>query len=81
MLNQKSKKKIITFLFIFILGGMVLQINLFMRTADAQSGNNWYVGKGVASIVIDHPVGGFTEVFNTHVSGDEKNTCGVLLGI
>ncbi|CAG8581519.1 1343_t:CDS:2 [Paraglomus brasilianum] len=27
---------------------------------------DWYVGKGVASIVIDHPVGGFTEVFNTH---------------
>src|ERR687889_172132 len=47
MLNRKSKKRIITFLFIFIIGGMALQINHFMGTAEAQSGNNWYVGKGV----------------------------------
>jgi hypothetical protein len=29
---------------------------------------DWYVGKGVASAVVDHPVAGLIEVFNTHVS-------------
>ncbi|CAG8537943.1 7411_t:CDS:2 [Funneliformis caledonium] len=27
---------------------------------------DWYVGKGVASAVVDHPVAGLIEVFNTH---------------
>lgn len=29
---------------------------------------DWYVSKGVASAVVDHPVAGLIEVFNTHVS-------------
>ncbi|CAJ0907164.1 9965_t:CDS:2 [Entrophospora sp. SA101] len=28
---------------------------------------DWYVGKGVASAVVDHPVAGLIEIFNTHV--------------
>ncbi|CAG8452531.1 10014_t:CDS:2 [Acaulospora morrowiae] len=27
---------------------------------------DWYVGKGIASAVVDHPVAGLIEIFNTH---------------
>lgn len=46
MLNQNSKKKMIAFLFVFIIGTMALQINTFFGNVYAQS-NVWYVGKGV----------------------------------
>ena len=47
MLHKKSEKKIIAFFLIFTLGTMALQVNQFMGSANAQSDNNWYVGKGV----------------------------------
>ena len=47
MLHKKSEKKIIVFFLIFTLGTMALQLNHFMGTVNAQSDNNWYVGKGV----------------------------------
>ncbi|RGB31621.1 Endonuclease/exonuclease/phosphatase [Rhizophagus diaphanus] len=37
---------------------------------------DWYVSKGVASAVVDHPVAGLIEVFNTHTHagyGSKKN--------
>lgn len=47
MLHKKSEKKIIAFFIIFTLGTMALQVNQFMGPVNAQSDNNWYVGKGV----------------------------------
>ncbi len=47
MLRKKSEKKIIAFFLIFTLATMALQVNQFMGTVNAQTDNNWYVGKGV----------------------------------
>nr|CAG8466628.1 8362_t:CDS:2 [Entrophospora candida] len=43
---------------------------------------DWYVGKGVASAVVDHPVAGLIEIFNTHTHAGygSKNNTDVYLG-
>ena len=40
-------------------------------------GGDWFVGKAAVSVVVKHPVLGDIQIFNTHVSNDER----VLLGL
>ncbi|CAG8583962.1 176_t:CDS:2 [Diversispora eburnea] len=42
---------------------------------------DWYVGKGIASAVVDHPVAGLIEIFNTHThAGYGSKATDVYLG-
>ncbi|RHZ69740.1 hypothetical protein Glove_279g14 [Diversispora epigaea] len=42
---------------------------------------DWYVGKGVASAVVDHPVAGLIEIFNTHThAGYGSKATDIYLG-
>lgn len=36
-------------------------------------GGDWIVGKAAASVVIEHPILGQVQVFNTHVRGEKSH--------